>query len=229
MQIPRRLLRANFVLILMLAAAIWGYQPGLTADSSAALTVRESGTNLYPRQDIESDPITTLEKGTRLIPMMEAVGGVTWYMVQTANGIVGWVKSTDVSGQTSFKEVAKEEQPNLWSATSPGGKEFSGTWTVATDSNPNVASGSWTLTGGDGKPSLSGGWTAEKFSTGWNGSWRASVGDQKTGFGGSWSAAMKHPMQMKLTDLFEAAAKEAVRGLWTAGGRSGAWVIKVTK
>ena len=228
MQFHGRNLLAVLVFSLSVSVLLDG-RDGNAAESSARLIVRESGVNLYPRQDINSQPITTLEKDAKLIPMMEAVGGITWYMVQTTNGLVGWVRSTDVTGQTSFKEVAKEERPNIWSASAPGGKEFSGTWTLSPESTANKATGTWTLSGDGGRPSLTGGWAAEKFSTGWNGSWRASIGEQKTGFGGSWSAAMPHPMEMKISDLFEAAAKDIVRGLWTAGGRSGAWVIKVTK
>ena len=72
------------------------------ADTPLGLTVRESGTALYSRQDVESDKLGTLQKGETLIPVGEAVGQETWYMVKTQGGLFGWVRAA-VAACTSIR------------------------------------------------------------------------------------------------------------------------------
>ena len=106
------------------------------ADSRAALTVRESGAYLYSRQYIESDRIATLQKGDTLIPLAEAVGTATWYMVRTEQGLFGWVRAADVDVSDQFKEVIRKEEVSTWSARSSRGLTYEGTWTVGADAAP---------------------------------------------------------------------------------------------
>jgi hypothetical protein len=54
---------------------------------------------LFPRQDAESEKITSLTQGEILVPLLQAVGGNDWYMVKTEKGLIGWVKSSDVREQ----------------------------------------------------------------------------------------------------------------------------------
>jgi hypothetical protein len=201
------------------------------ADSPAALSARESGVGLYPRQDGESDRIGTLEKGETLFPIAESVGSQVWYMVRTKQGLVGWVRASDVivSGQAkeSFKE--KESSSSSWSARTSDGRTFNGTWSVAPGSTEKSATGGWTLSDGSGTTVMRGTWAADKHSTGWNGVWRASVEGREREFRGSWSAEFPHVHNAPFATLFEAAAKEAIRGLWTGGSESGIWSIRAAK
>ncbi len=201
------------------------------ADSPAALSVRESGVGLYPRQDGESDRIGTLEKGEALFPIAESVGSQVWYMVRTKQGLVGWVRAADVlvsnQAKESFKE--KESSSSSWSARSSDGRTFNGTWSVAPGSTDKSASGGWTLNDGSGATVMRGTWTADKHSTGWNGVWRASVEGREREFRGSWSAEFPHVHNAPFATLFDAAIKEAIRGLWTGGSESGSWSIRAAK
>jgi hypothetical protein len=60
------------------------------------LVVASKTTGLYPRQDDESEKIAQLSQGEALVPMVQSAGGNDWFMVKTAKGVIGWVKSIDV-------------------------------------------------------------------------------------------------------------------------------------
>jgi len=201
------------------------------ADSPAALSARESGVALYPRQDSESDRIGTLEKGESLFPIAESVGSQVWYMVRTKQGLVGWVRAADVVVSSQAKESFKEKESGSsnWSARTSDGRTFNGTWSVAPASTDKSATGGWTLSDGSGATVMRGTWTAEKHSTGWNGVWRASVESREREFTGSWSAEFPHVRNAPFAELFDAAAKEAIRGLWTGGSESGSWSLRAVK
>jgi hypothetical protein len=201
------------------------------ADSPAALSARESGVALYPRQDSESDRIGTLEKGESLFPIAESVGSQVWYMVRTKQGLVGWVRAADVVVSSQAKESFKEKESSSsnWSARTSDGRTFTGMWSVAPGSTDKSATGAWTLSDGSGATVMRGTWTAEKHSTGWNGVWRAFVESREREFTGSWSAEFPHVRNAPFTELFDAAVKEAIRGLWTGGSESGSWSIRAAK
>ena len=167
-------------LIWLLAFALPSICPA--AETTPGLTVRESGASLYARQEPDSDKIATLQKGETLAPLAEAVGQQTWYMVKTQRGLVGWVRSVDVSGGDQLRQAFKE-QPKLstWSAQTGTGHVLEGNWTVDPASSPDKASGTWTLGEGGNKVLLRGTWSAQKFSTGWSGTWRAAVEQSTTG------------------------------------------------
>jgi hypothetical protein len=78
--------------------------------ATPVLTVRETGAALYSQQEVESDKIATLQKGAVLTPLAEAVGQQTWYMVKTQDGLFGWVRGTDVSGEDQLRASFKEQQ-----------------------------------------------------------------------------------------------------------------------
>jgi len=201
------------------------------ADSTSSLTARESGVPLYARQDLESEPVSRLEKGEVLIPMAESVAQEVWYMVRTKQGQIGWVRAADVvaSGQVkdTFKE--KETSSSSWAARTEDGRTFVGTFSVAPNATARAARGLWTLKDAGGATVMSGGWSAEMHSTGWNGTWRASAEGRQGEFNGSWSAEVTSSKKGSFTDLFEAAVKEAMRGLWTGAGQSGSWTIRTYK
>ncbi len=190
------------------------------------LTVRESGATLYARQELDSDRITTLKKGEMLAPLAEAIGRQTWYMVRTEHGLVGWVRATDVSGGDQLREAFKE-QPKLstWSAQTAAGRTFEGGWSVDPASSRDKAWGTWTLGEGAGKVALRGTWSAQKFSTGWSGTWRATTEGQKSELAGSWTADFPQARDTDMVELFLAAARDAIRGIWSADGDSGSWAI----
>jgi len=216
------------LLILMLLAPLLLARAG---EPTPTLSVRESGVALYARQDSETERIATLERDEVLSPIAESVGGEIWYMVRTKQGLVGWVRGADmvVSSQTkdAFKE--KESSSSTWDARTGDAKTFNGTWSIAPDSSSKSASGAWSLSGADGATVMRGTWSAEKHGTGWNGVWRASVEGRQGEYTGSWSSELSHMRNARFAELFEAAAKEAVRGLWTGANQSGSWSIRASK
>jgi hypothetical protein len=222
--------RCTWVLLLILSI-MTPFAETNGADSPPVLTARESGVALYGQQDEETDRIATLEKGETLFPIAESVGRGIWYMVRTKQGVIGWVRGSDVIVSNQTKEAFKEKDPgsSTWAASTGDGKTFNGTWTVAPSSSHNAANGGWTLTDGSGKTLMRGNWTAEKHATGWNGVWRAAVEGRQGEHTGSWSAELPHMRNARFAELFEAAAKEAIRGLWTGGNDSGSWSIRTYK
>ena len=152
-------------------------------------------------------------------------------MVRTKQGIIGWVRGADVVVSNQAKDAFKEKESgsSTWAARTGDGKTFNGTWTVAPNSSHNAAGGGWTLDDGSGKTIMRGSWSAEKHTTGWNGIWRASVEGRQGEHTGSWSAEFSHMRNARFAELFEAAAKEAIRGLWTGGNDSGSWAIRTYK
>jgi hypothetical protein len=65
----------------------------------------------------------------------------------------------------------------------------------------------------------------QKFSTGWSGTWRAAAEGQRREFAGSWTADFPQARDTDMVELFLAAARDAIRGVWSADGDSGSWVI----
>ena len=204
-----------------------------TADEPAApLAARATGVPIFAQQDDRTDRIGTLEKGEALFPIAEAVGQELWYMVRTRTGMIGWVRGLDVviSNQTkdSFKE--KDTTNSSWAAINSDGRAFNGNWSLRCDSRRKI--GAWPLDlerRQGGATVARGTWTAEMHTTGWNGTWRAAPDGRPTEFFGSWSVEMANPRAARFAELFETAAKDAVRGLWTGGKDSGTWSVRVAK
>ena len=64
------------------------------------LVVISNSAPLYPRQDDETQRIEEISQGAILVPMLQGTSGaISWYMVKTQKGTIGWVKSTDVREQ----------------------------------------------------------------------------------------------------------------------------------
>lgn len=200
-------------------------------ESSPALTVREAGASLYSQQDAETQPIGALQKDEPLFPIAEAVGRETWYMVRTKEGVIGWVRASDVIVSTQIKETFKDKDSgsSTWAAISSDGRNFNGSWSAAPSAAGRSASGGWTLRDSSGATAQRGTWTAEMHSTGWNGTWRAASEGRQNEHKGSWSVEMSNPKGARFAELFEAAARDATRGIWTAGNESGSWSIRVVK
>lgn len=218
----------------MLISLILLLAPAAASGAAAAapeLTARATGVGLYAQQDTESNRIATLEEGESLFPMLEAIGRETWYMVRTKGGLTGWVRAADVVASSQTRDAFKEKESgtSTWTARSADGRAFNGTWNVAPDSTQRSASGGWTLSDAAGATVMRGGWSADKHETGWNGVWRAMIEGGKGEYSGSWSAEFPHARNATFADLFAAAAKEAMRGLWTGGSASGSWSIRYVK
>ena len=196
------------------------------ADAPAMVPVGESGAYLYARQDEQSEKIARLEKGEELIPLGYAAGTVSWYMVKTQKGEIGWVRLSDVRASDRLEKTFREVQPSIWSAKNTTGRTFAGTWTGDADPATGNASGTWTLQDGAGKTVMSGIWSATKSPKGWSGTWRALIADRTGEYSGVWSANVGLRPNARLGDLFEAAIKEAVAGSWKAGPNSGSWSIR---
>lgn len=67
------------------------------------LVVASKDASLFPRQDEESEKVASLREGENLTPLVQSEGASQWYMVKTQNGLVGWVKSTDVRQEPQKK------------------------------------------------------------------------------------------------------------------------------
>ena len=200
------------------------------AESIPVLTARETGVALYARQDPETNRIATLEKDEILVPIAESVGGEVWYLVRTKRGLIGWVRGIDVVISNEAKDTFREEAgSSTWSARTSEGRIFSGTWSVAPNATNESAAGAWTLNGANGITMMRGTWSADKHSTGWNGVWHAAAVGRETEYSGSWSADFPHMRNVRFSELFAAAAKQAISGLWTGGSESGSWSIRLTK
>lgn len=202
------------------------------AESSSTLTVGEAGVFLYARQDEHSERIARLEKGEELTPLAHAVGTVSWYMVRTQKGTIGWVKASDVTAGDQTEKIFKESVPreaSTWTAVTRSGRAFGGTWTVEPNPLSESVSGTWTLRDGAGDVALRGTWTASKFSTGWNGTWHAFAASPRGEYSGTWSAGLPLAPGAGFAGLFEAAIRQAVRGVWVAGRYSGSWSIRAVK
>ena len=223
--------RRSFIFLLvalLLSMAPWKQLQ--SAGAPPTLAARATGVALYAQQDAETNRIAALEEGETLFPLVEAVGRETWYMVRTQRGLVGWVRAADVITSSETREAFRErETTSTWSARSADGRTFSGTWSVAPGSSARSAEGSWSLSDGKGTAVLRGTWSADKHETGWNGVWRAAVPGGAGEYNGSWSAELSHARGAVFGDLFAAAAKEALRGLWTGGSASGTWTIRYIK
>jgi len=210
-------------LILCLLTPVAGH-----AAESSSLSARESGVPLYARQDLESEPLGRLEKGEMLFPLAESIAQETWYMVRTKQGQIGWVRAIDVEVSSQVKDTFKEKETSSssWAARTEDGRTFVGTFSIAPNPTARTARGFWTLKDATGATVMNGGWSAEMHTTGWNGTWRATVDGQPGDFRGSWSADPAPSKKVTFTELFEAAVKDAVRGLWTGAGESGGWTIR---
>ena len=208
--------------------AFGGVSLGLAANSTPGLTVRESGVILYSGQDTDSLRLTILQKDEPLRLLAEAVGNETWYMVRTRQGLIGWLRASDAILSETVKRDFSQEllSTSTWSAQAGQGPTYGGTWAVERQSSANAVAGTWTLQDAGGTTILSGSWSAEKFSTGWNGVWRARSQESKVEYSGSWSADLSHDAEVTFNELFEAAARNAVRGVWTGGSQAGTWSIR---
>lgn len=203
----------------------------LGAAAAPALTAREPGTPLYARQDRESDPILRLPQGEVLTPIAESVGQEIWYMVRTRQGQIGWVRAADVGASEQVKEALIEREPESanWSAVADDGRTFTGSYSVDPKSTDRSARGVWSLRDASGDTLLRGTWVALMHSTGWSGTWRAAVDGRPGELGGNWSAELQAASTRRFAVMFELAIKEAVKGLWTGGSRSGTWSVKTFK
>ncbi len=224
-RLPLVYLHRSFLIFLSLGCVI---SLGLAASPGPRLTVRESGVILYSGQDTDSLQLTTLQKDEPLTLLAEAVGNQTWYMVRTRQGLIGWLRASDAILSEPPKRGFSQEllSTSTWTAQASRGSTYGGTWSVEPQSSANAAAGTWTLQDAGGTTLLSGRWSAEKFSTGWNGVWRAHSQGSKVEYSGSWSADLAHDADAPFTHLFEAAARNAVRGVWTGGSQSGTWSIR---
>jgi Bacterial SH3 domain len=218
-------LRQWFLIFLSLGGAI---SIGLAASPAPGLTVHESGVILYSGQDSDSLQLTTLQKDEPLTLLAEAVGNETWYMVRTRQGLIGWLRASDAILSEAVKRGYSQElvSTSTWSAQTSRGPTYGGTWSVEPQLSAAAAAGTWTLQDAGGTTIFSGSWSAEKFSTGWNGVWRAQSQGSKEEYRGSWSADLAHDADTPFNRLFEAAARNAVRGVWTGGSQSGTWSIR---
>ncbi len=74
------------------------------------LSVKGREAYLYASQEEHSEKVIKLEKGERLIPFASALGRKErWYMVKTQNGVLGWVRSSDMVGIDNLERTFREK------------------------------------------------------------------------------------------------------------------------
>jgi hypothetical protein len=93
---------------LLFLSALLANSLGFAADNGATLTVTTQNANLYASQDNEGKVITTLARGEVLKPLVQGVGGATWYMVKTSKGVAGWIQAVDVASTQRTEEVFRD-------------------------------------------------------------------------------------------------------------------------
>jgi len=220
-----------------LCAALLGYvlffaaAASLRAAAAPALTAREPGTPLYTQQDRDSEPILRLSKGDALTLIAKSVGAESWYLVRTMQGQTGWVRAADVGASEQVKETSIEKEPESsnWAVVTNDGRTFNGSYSVDPKSSERSAHGLWALRDANGNTVLRGAWSAQMQSTGWKGSWRASFEGRQGDLTGSWSAELPAAGTRRFAGMFELAAKDAIKGLWSGANQSGSWSIKTFK
>jgi uncharacterized protein YgiM (DUF1202 family) len=216
-----------FVLVALSIVAVLAFSA--FSQAASTLTVRETEAFLYLRQDIESEKITTLQKGETLTAIGHAVGAVSWYLVRTQGGMTGWIQASDVIPSDELREALREPPLSTWSVRTSKGRIFAGTWTVDSSLATLARAGTWTLRDQSGKILSRGAWSAQKSATGWTGTWNAVIDGQKSPYSGTWTANFTWPGDARFAALFEAAARDSIRGEWTAGSHSGSWTIRAAK
>ncbi len=78
------------------------------------LSVKGKEVYLYANQEVHSEVVTKLDKGEELIPFASAIAkGAGWHMVRTKNGVLGWVRSSDVEGAERLERVLRENIPRV--------------------------------------------------------------------------------------------------------------------
>ena len=78
-----------------------GHTGGKALPVRLVVAVKEA--NLHPKQDEESETVAQLAQGDTLVPLVQTDGGNDWYLVKTSKGVIGWVKSGDVTEQKAKK------------------------------------------------------------------------------------------------------------------------------
>lgn len=226
-RLPKFLLPWSTFLSLLLVFSI-----GAAAETPSSLTVSADGVYLFAGQDERSAKIAALAKGDELAPLGQLVGISSWFLVRTKTGAVGWVKSSEVTAAEPVERIFKDttaSRLSTWIAETMTGRRFTGTWTVEPGLSTGDALGTWTLRNETGQIVMRGSWSASKFLTGWNGVWRAAVDGQSGEYSGSWSADPSLPRDAPFGEMFAAAAKDAIRGIWNATTQSGSWSIRAAK
>lgn len=100
----RRAPRIHFILLFFVLLPSFGAD----AESTPLLTVGEASIHVYAQQGEESEIVARVEKGDKLRLLARAIGKGSWYMVKTARGTVGWVRSSDVSESQQLERTFEE-------------------------------------------------------------------------------------------------------------------------
>jgi Aspartyl protease/Bacterial SH3 domain len=74
----------------------------------STLVVNRNQAYLRAQQQPEAEVVAELRKGDKLTPLANALGNASWYLVQTQQGLTGWIPSSDVGGTESLERIFKE-------------------------------------------------------------------------------------------------------------------------
>lgn len=229
-----QLKRVFLKILLLMLISLQGTALFCLAEQPTILKVIKPEASLFKYNDPGSEIIGTVHAGDEVTLKIEVLGQTTWYLVETMDGQVGWLRSSDVKPPVQIEPAAREEAAQFqfgpgstWWASINNGRALGGTWTGTVNVSTSTASGSWAVVNNANRIVLQGTWSALKYGQEWRGSWRASVTGQSREYFGIWDSGLQLNADLPFADLFGQAVNETIKGTWQSAGRSGNWSIRI--
>lgn len=229
-----QLKRVILKILLLVPILLEGFSTICLTEQPTILKVIKPEASLFQYNDAESEIIGTVHAGDEVALKMEALGQTTWYLVETVDGQVGWLRFSDVEPPVRIEPAVREEAAlfqfgpgSTWLATTNNGRTLGGTWTGTVNVSTGTASGSWAVVNDANRIILQGAWSAVKYEQEWRGSWRASVTGQSREYTGTWISEFTLGPNLSFVQLFKQAVNKTTSGTWQSGGQSGSWSIRV--
>ncbi|MEJ2110030.1 MAG: SH3 domain-containing protein [Acidobacteriota bacterium] len=229
-----QLKRVILKIILLMPILLQGTALFCLAEQPIILKIIKPEASLFKYNDAESEIIGTVQADDEVTLKMEVFSQTTWYLVETVDGQIGWLRSADVEPPQRAEPAAREKEARFqfgsgstWRATTINGRTVGGTWTGNVNISTGTASGSWAVVNGSNRIVLQGTWSAIKYEREWRGSWRALVNGKSREYSGAWISRLKLDPNSTLVQLFEQAENEEINGTWQSAGQSGSWSIRV--
>lgn len=96
-------------LALNLVMSVWAPEAGAQIQPAQKLNPQDSEMKLFTAPDPLSPEAGTLQNGEAAIPIAETLGaeGVTWFLVKSRTGVVGWIKKSDAEASKKVEQFFK--------------------------------------------------------------------------------------------------------------------------
>lgn len=110
--------------VALLFLSLAPFAPPLPHTGAAQESAPAARIDVYAGPDDASAPIATLAADERLIPIAESQGtdALTWYLIKTKNGVVGWIKQSDhaeAKKVASFFRALRRDTPVVAASSAP--------------------------------------------------------------------------------------------------------------